>query len=226
MYLENFITISSVHPYSETGLEVPILVLDELTEFYLAGGVGGVGSHPHLQELRGLAREIHATLRATVLHYVGKHKPNKTTIYRSVRQFLSIMRSVMAASYSTPSLSSPFFNECLSGLDKFCWKLQRTDLDSLTIPRWAALKEDCDLPDFNVYRTAALEVALIVSGYAGSVLPQFAGIKSTTAGELGEALDILQAELDPFGSDSEKTWKTYALLLSKQQDYFLWEGHL
>jgi hypothetical protein len=215
MYLENFVATSSVPPYSEMSLPVP--VLGEITDFYLDG-------HPRRQELSDLTREIHSILRSMTLYYIEKHIYNKTVVYRSLKQFLGICRSVLAAAYATPTLFTPYFSECLSGLDKFCWKLQKADLNQLTIPRWAALKEDCDLPDFNVYRTAALEVALIVSGYAGSVLPQFAGIRDTMGGELGKALDDLRTELDPFNSDD--TWMAYALLLGQDRNYFMWEGHL
>lgn len=217
MYLENFASFAALG----TMLKLPVV-----------WGVRGtlIPSQDKQQGLQ-LIDSIHSTLNSMAQSYINDHTYNKTEVYRLLKRFVEICRTMLDATYATPSLSSGFFfSETISKLDNFTWQLDRIEKTSdkpWTIPRWASLRDTCDFviedETFSAYSLAVLNVAQIVGGYAGSG-PAFQNIPLDVEQELGMKLRRLQTILDPF--NSEKVWQVLGLLRGKSYNYYLPGGRL
>jgi len=219
MYLENFLLFSEDDDSDRQG--PPTL---KFSVFYKPISVLA-GSAQLAAKLSRLFDEISITLQKMVLLYNDNNLPNKARLNGLTRKFIYTSKSLLDAAYATPSLASPYFSQCVSALDKFCWDLHKLPAEeTLTLPKWAKIKETCDFPDHSVFRAACLGLGTIIAAYTDSALPQFSRISPNINKELELTLDALARMLDPFENDL--AWTTYALLLGKRSDYFLWRGQV
>ena len=178
-----------------------------------------------------LIADIHECLKRMAQSYIESHFYDRIKVYRLLKQIINISKQLVIAAYATPTLSGGIFGDSVSKLEHFIWELARKEKTSdqvWSIPRWAALRDECDISidedRTSVFNLAVLNVGEVLAGYAGTPGSHFSSMPPDIAEQLSIALSQLQKSLDPF--EDARAWRVISLLQNKSADYYLPEGRL